>query len=172
MDPGRNQAPRWPRVSQPLDDRIRTNFIRIALATLALATVHFADHAVRGWIVVERNLDPGWNHSGWPFQPRVSPFTFSLILVFSLLLGGAILTRRRKVWAGYWLAAAVVLGGVVTMVHFVPGPSMETPTVIYRSYGDNSAAGVVAVAVTFAIVMALIIMAAHAVWARRRSGHW
>ena len=156
----------------PLDERIRANFVRIALVTLALATVHFVDHAVRGWFVIERNLPPHWNHSGWPFQPRVSPFTFSLVLVFALLLGGAILTRRRKLWAGYWLTAAVILLGVVTTVHFIPGPNTETPMVIYRSYGDNHIAGLLAVAITFAIVVALITMAAHAVWVRRRSGHW
>ena len=172
MEPRANPTTRPAPSHAPLDERIRANFIHIALTTLALATVHFADHAVRGWLVVDRKLDPHWNHSGWPFQARVSPFTFSLVLVFALLLGGAILTRRRKLWAGYWLTAAVILAGVVTMVHFVPGPSTETPTVIYRSYGDNSIAGVLAVVITFAIVVALIVMAAHAVWARRRSGRW
>jgi ABC-type spermidine/putrescine transport system permease subunit II len=81
-------------------------------------------------------------------------------------------TRRHKLWAGYWLTTAVILGAVVTTVHFIPGPRTETPTVIYRSYGDNHIAGMSAVVITFAIVAALIIMAGHAVWARRRSRRW
>jgi hypothetical protein len=172
MRPRPEQTTRAAAGGSPGDARIRARFTGIALATLALAIVHFADHAVRGQLVVDHGLPRHWNHSGWPFQPRVTPFTLSLVLVVALLVGGAILTRRRKVWAGYWLATAVVLAAVVTTVHFIPGPNTETPAVIYRSYGDNRVVGVLAVANTLAIVIVLIVMAAHAFWVRRRSGHW
>jgi Zn-dependent membrane protease YugP len=68
--------------------------------------LHHVDHVVRG------------NHSGWPFQDTVTPFTFSL-LIYALLLPGLYLTWRSSLVAGYWLFTAVVLFMVVTLAHFV-----------------------------------------------------
>lgn len=150
-------------------DRRRT--LRIAVVVAILATVHFVDHAVRGRLVHSRNLDPLWNHSGWPFEGRFSPFTVSLAVVYGLLLIGIVLTRRGRTWAGYWLATAVVLGGVVAFVHFVPGSRTETPAVILGTY-DEPAIGIPAVLITFAIVVCLIVMAVNAVLVARRSERW
>ncbi len=148
----------------------RGRMIRVAVVVTVLATAHFVDHVIRGRLVHSRGLDPAWNHSGWPFDDRFSPFTVSLVVVYGLLLTGIVLTRRGRFWAGYWLATAVVLGGIVTFVHFV-GSRAETPAVILASY-DNAAAGVPAVVVTFAILLGLVVMALTAIDVARRSRRW
>lgn len=119
-----------------------------------------------------------WNHSGWPFQPEVTLFTFSAVGVQLLVLGGIVGTLRGRLWAGYWLAAGVVLGALVTFVHFVPGPRTETPAVIFSSYHQalgtrwGSVLGGVAVAVTVAVVAAVLRIAWAALRVRRLSGRW
>jgi hypothetical protein len=153
------------------DGVLRGRLIAAAAVVAGLATLHFADHVIRGWLVTDRGLDPAWNHSGWPFQPRITPFTISLLLVYALLLGGIFFTRRGQLWAGYWLGAAIVLGAIVTQVHFVPGPNTEYPSVIVDTYG-SPAAGIPAVIIVLAIVAALVFMAGQAIWVRRLSGRW
>jgi hypothetical protein len=153
------------------EDVLRRRLIGVAALTAALATLHFTDHVIRGQLVLDRGLEPAWNHSGWPFQARFSPFTVSLILVYGLLLGGIVLILRRQVWAGYWLVTAILLGAIVTQVHFGPGPNTESPSVIIETYGSR-AVGVTAVVITFAIAATLIVMAAQAIWVRRVSGRW
>jgi hypothetical protein len=153
------------------EDVLRRRLVTVATVTAVLATVHFVDHVIRGQLVADKGLDPAWNHSGWPFQPRFSPFTVSLILVYALLVVGIVFTMRGRLWAGYWLATSVVLGAVVTQVHFVPGPRTESPSVIIDTYGGR-AAGIPAVIVTLAIAATLVVMAAQAVRVRRISGRW
>jgi len=153
------------------EEALRARLIRVAAVTAILATIHFADHVIRGQLVLGRGLDPGWNHSGWPFQPRLSPFTISLVVVYGLLLGGVVLTLRERVWAGYWLVTAILLGAIVTQVHLGPGPNTESPGVIIDTYGSR-AVGIPAVIITFAIAATLIGMAAQAIWVRRVSGRW
>jgi hypothetical protein len=150
---------------------LRRRLIGVAAVTVVLATLHFTDHVIRGQLVLDRGLDPAWNHSGWPFQARFTPFTISLILVYGLLLGGILLTFRKQAWAGYWLVTAILLGAVVTQVHFGPGPNTESPSVIIDTYGSR-AVGITAVIITFAIVATLIAMAAQAIWVRRVTGRW
>ena len=95
----------------------RTNLRRWLLIAATAVTIfgllHHVDHVVRG------------NHSGWPFQDEVSPFTFSL-LIYALLVPGLYLTFRGRLMAGYWLVTAVVLFAVVTLAHFV-GSEREAP---------------------------------------------
>jgi hypothetical protein len=150
---------------------LRRRLIGVAALTAVLATLHFTDHVIRGRLVLDRGLEPAWNHSGWPFQARFSPFTVSLILVYGLLLGGIVLTLRARVWAGYWLGTAILLGAIVTQVHFGPGPNTESPSVIIDTYGSR-AVGITAVIITFAIAATLVVMAVQAVWVRRVSGRW
>jgi hypothetical protein len=150
----------------------RRSLLVLGTVTTVLAGMHLADHVLRGEHVVREHLDPNWNHSGWPFTSTVSPFSFSLVIVTSVLLMGLWRTVRGKAWAGYWLAASMVLGAIVTVVHFVPTPTQESPSVIYDSWPGQPVMGALAVAVTFAIVGALILMGINAVRVRRRSGRW
>jgi hypothetical protein len=92
-----------------------------------------------------------------------------LAIVLSVLLGGLWLTSRGKAWAGYWLGASILLEGIVTVVHFVPTPDQESPSVIYNSWPGQPVLGALAVAVIFVIVGALILMGGNAVGVRRRS---
>ncbi len=150
----------------------RRRLLTIGAATTALASLHLADHVLRGRQVDHTHLDPTWDHSGWPFTSSVTPFTFSLVLVLSILLGGLLLTALGKAWAGYWLGASLVLGTIVTVVHFLPTANQESPAVIYGSWPDRPVIGALAVALTFAIVGMLVLMGVNAVRVGRRSGSW
>jgi hypothetical protein len=145
----------------------RRRLLIVAWVTLGLATLHFADHAIRGYYVIEHGLDPAWNHSGWPFLPEFTPFTGSLIGVYGLLGVGIWLTARGRVWARYWLVTAVLLGALVVWVHFL-GPQAETPAVIYRSWGDPLP-GIVAVINTIAVIVTVLALGITAVLVGRRS---
>ncbi|SNR53300.1 hypothetical protein [Blastococcus mobilis] len=147
---------------------LRRRTLLIAWITIVLASLHFIDHVIRGYYVIDHGLDPSWNHSGWPFLPDVTPFTASLVGVYGLLGVGIWLTSRDRVGARYWLTAAVLLAALVIVVHFV-GPRAETPTVIYRSW-DDPVLGVLAVLDTVAIIAAVLAMGLNAVLWVRRSG--
>ncbi len=152
--------------------RDRRSILAIGAVTASLAGIHLADHALRGWQVRHHHLDPAWNHSGWPFEDRVTPYTFSLI-AFKIVLGACLVyTFRGKLWAGYWLAAAIGLGALVTVVHFLPTEHQESPDVIYSSWPDWPIVGALSVITTFALVVALVSMAANALRVRYRSGTW
>ena len=153
-------------------NRDRRSLLGIGTVTTVLAVGHLADHVLRGRQVQQAHLDPTWNHSGWPFTSSVSPFTFSLVIVMSILLGGLLLTVRGRAWAGYWLGASIVLGIIVTVVHFVPTANQESPAVIYGSWPGRPVVGALAVGITFAIVGALLLMGVTAVRVRGRSGSW
>ena len=149
-------------------DRLRRRTLLLAWITVAVATLHFLDHVIRGYYVIDHGLDPAWNHSGWPFLPEFTPFTASLIGVYGVLGAGIWLTSRGRAGAGYWLTTALLLGALVVWVHFV-GARAETLAVIYRSWG-NPVAGALAVVDTLAVVAAVLAMAVNAVVLARRSG--
>jgi hypothetical protein len=115
--------------------------------------LHHLDHVVRG------------NHSGWPFQDAVTPFTFSL-LIYALLLPGLYLTWRGRLLAWYWLFTAVVLFVVVTLAHFV-GAEREAPIRdIYGVY-DSPVWGFLALTDLWAIFVNLALLAGVAIQTRR-----
>ena len=101
---------------------LRRRFVFLASAYAVLAFLHFADHAIRGELVVNGRLDANWNHSGWPFnnhsdKPYIFPMSF--IVVFGLLFGGIYFTVRGRLWAGYWLTTSILLFAFLATVHFV-----------------------------------------------------
>ena len=82
----------WERV-QPVRTKLRIRLLIAAACVTIFAILHHVDHVIRG------------NHSGWPFQEAVTPFTFSL-LSYALLLPGLYLTAKGGLMAGYWLFTA------------------------------------------------------------------
>jgi hypothetical protein len=166
------EAARPRRARYPNMDRYRRSLLTVGWLTVVLAALHLTDHALRGARVQSHALNPDWDHSGWPFKPDVTPYTYSLIAVAVILGVGLIGTYRRKLGAGYWLGAALVLGAIVTIVHFLPTARQESPAVIYGSWAGLPAIGPAAVAITFAIVAALLLMAANAIRVGRATGRW
>src|SRR3712207_9360951 len=92
---------------------LRLWLLTAAAAVTIFGILHHLDHIVRG------------NHSGWPFQEAVTPFTFSL-LIYALLLPGLYLTMQGRLMAGYWLFTAIAALALVLSVHFV-GAEREAP---------------------------------------------
>lgn len=139
--------------------RTRGRLLVFAGAAVVFGLLHHADHVIRG------------NHSGWPFEAEVTPFTFSL-LIYALILPGVYLTARGHKIAGYHLFVA--LGGLALLgfVHFVPTGEHEAPIRdIYMVYGNPlaelSALGVLA-ALIFSIAL-LVVTALGALRAKVRS---
>ena len=158
--------------ARPDASRDRSRLVAIAALTTVLAGLHFADHVLRGENVRTLDLDRHWDHSGWPFTSSFTPFSASLIAVSVILLGGIALTIRGKLWAGYWLVAALLLLALVVQVHLVPGAQQESPSVIYRSWVGHPLVGGLAVTNTVAILGCLVVMAVNAYRIGRRSGRW
>lgn len=158
-------------VRSAAETTLRWRLVASAIAALILSTLHFIDHIIRGQLVIAKGLSLAWNHSGWPFQAQFSPaFLASLLTVYGLLVVGLVLTLRWRVWAGYWLATAVVLGILVGAVHFA-GPTAELPNVIWETYGYPFV-GILALSVLFTILVGLVWMAVDAIAVRRISGRW
>ncbi len=138
---------------RPVRARLRRWLLIAAAGVTIFGILHHVDHVVRG------------NHSGWPFQDPVTPFTFSL-LVYALLLPGLYLTARGRLMAGYWLFTAVVALALVISVHFV-GEEREAPIRdIYGVY-DNPAAGFLTVTDLAMLIASLVVLAVIALQALR-----
>ncbi len=127
-----------------------------ATAVTIFGLLHHVDHVVRG------------NHSGWPFQEEVSPFTFSL-LIYALLVPGLYLTFRGRLMAGYWLFTAVVLFAVVTLAHFVGAEREQPIRDIYAVYA-SPVWGFLALVDLAAIYLSLAVLAGVSIQALRRGG--
>jgi hypothetical protein len=92
----------------------RSRFLLIA--TMVAGMAHHSDHVLRA------------DHSGWPFLPIVTPFTFSLLaypILFFAMLGRSALGVR----AGLVTALAVFTIGAHTLI--------ETPQMQYASWALN-----------------------------------
>ncbi len=89
----------------------------LVLAAILLGVLHHVDHILRV------------DHSGWPFRPQVSPFTFSL-LVYPLLLVG-LLWRSRP-----WLRAACV--SLVFLAVQFAHTFLETPAHQFGTWAHNA----------------------------------
>jgi len=128
---------------QPVRAKIRTWLLIAAASVTIFGIFHHVDHVVRG------------NHSGWPFEEAVTPFTFSL-LIYALLLPGIYMNLRGRVAAGWWLCTAAVALGLVSFVHFLSGEEREAPIRdIYGVY-DNPDWGLLALVALYGLVLALV----------------
>lgn len=120
----------------------RRVLLGLGCAVTLFGLLHHVDHVVRG------------NHSGWPFQEAVTPFTFSL-LIYALLLPGIYMNLRGRVAARWWLFVALVGLALVFSVHFV-GAEREAPVRdIYAVY-DSPVWGVLALVVLYGLVLGLV----------------
>jgi hypothetical protein len=136
--------------TQPKQAKSRIWLLVLAGCTTVFGFMHHFDHVVRG------------NHSGWPFEQAVTPFTFSL-LIYALLLPGLYLTAKGRPMPRYWLFTAVVGLALVVWVHFIPTGDYEAPIDdIYAVYG-SPLAGLFALVVLMGLVMSLAMLALAAV---------
>jgi hypothetical protein len=116
--------------------------------------LHHVDHVVRG------------NHSGWPFEEAVTPFTFSL-LIYVLLLPGIYMNLRGRMATGWWLFTAAAALALVTFVHFLGGEEREAPIRdIYAVY-SSPVSGLIALAILTGLLTSLVMLAITALRALR-----
>jgi hypothetical protein len=126
-----------------------------ASSATVFSVLHHVDHVVRG------------NHSGWPFQAEVTPFTFSL-LIYALILPGIYLTARGRDVAGYHLFVAVAGLVLLGTVHFAPTAGQESPLHdIYMVY-EIPVAGMLALMILAGLMTSVALLAITAFVALRR----
>jgi hypothetical protein len=124
----------------------RRALLIFASAAMVLSIMHHVDHVVRG------------NHSGWPFQEEVTPFTFSL-LIYALILPAIYLTARRRRVAGYHLFVAGGGLALLGFVHFAPTGEQEAPiSDIYMIY-ESPLSGLLALAVLAGLITSVALLA-------------
>ena len=124
----------------------RRPLLIFASSATVFSVLHHADHVARG------------NHSGWPFQAEVTPFTFSL-LIYALILPGIYLTARGRDVVGYHLFVAVTGLALLGTVHFAPTGGQESPIHdIYLAY-ESPIAGMVALMVLAALMTSVTLLA-------------
>jgi hypothetical protein len=132
--------------AQPKQAKLRICLLVLAGCTTVFGFMHHFDHVVRG------------NHSGWPFEQVVTPFTFSL-LIYALLLPGLYLTAKGRPMPRYWLFTSIVGLALVVWVHFIPTGDYEAPIDdIYAVYG-SPLAGLFALVVLVGLVISLAMLA-------------
>ena len=142
--------------AQPKQAKLRIWLLVLAGCTTVFGFMHHVDHVVRG------------DHSGWPFEQAITPFTFSL-LIYALLLPGLYLTAKGRLMPRYWLFTAVVGLALVVWVHFIPTGDYEAPIEdIYAIYG-SPLAGLFALVVLVGLVTSLAILAIASAQALRES---
>ena len=129
-----------------------------ASSATVFSVLHHVDHVARG------------NHSGWPFQAEVTPFTFSL-LIYALILPAIYLTARGRDVAGYHLFVAVTGLALLGFVHFAPTGGQESPIHdIYMVY-ESPVAGMLALMILTGLMTSVTLLTITAfVTLRRRAG--
>jgi hypothetical protein len=127
-------------------DGLRRLLLVFASSATVFSVLHHTDHVIRG------------NHSGWPFQAEVTPFTFSL-LIYALILPGIYMTAKGGDVAGYHLFVAIVGLALLGGVHFVPTGAQEAPIHdIYMVYG-SPVAGTLALVVLTGLITSVALLA-------------
>jgi hypothetical protein len=133
----------------------RRPLLIFASSATIFSVLHHVDHVARG------------NHSGWPFQAEVTPFTFSL-LIYALILPAIFLTARGRDVAGYHLFVAVSGLALLGTVHFAPTAGQESPIHdIYMVY-ESPVAGMLALMILACLMTSVALQAITAFVALRR----
>ena len=136
-------------------DNSRRWLLIFASSATVFSVFHHIDHVTRG------------NHSGWPFQAEVTPFTFSL-LIYALILPGIYLTARGRDVAGYHLFVAVTGLALLGFVHFAPTSELESPMHdIYMVY-ESPVAGMLALMILTGLITSVALLAITAFMKLRR----
>ncbi len=90
----------------------------LALATTVLGLIHHVDHVLRV------------DHSGWPFRDEVTSFTYSLLLVYPIILFVFLVRSRPSLGAGALALLLVALQGAHVFA--------ETPGDQYGVWANNT----------------------------------
>lgn len=126
-------------------DGLRRPLLIFASSATIFSVLHHTDHVIRG------------NHSGWPFQAEVTPFTFSL-LIYALILPAIYLTARGRDVAGHHLFVAVVGLALIGAVHFAPTGVQESPIHdIYMVY-ESPLAGALALVILAGLMTSVALL--------------
>ena len=88
---------------------------RLAVITTGFGVTHHVDHVLR------------YDHSGWPFKPEITPFTYSLLIYVVIALVFA-LRRFPRV--------RVALAGVLFLFPTVAHMTLETPADQFRTWAE------------------------------------
>ncbi|HEX8844430.1 MAG TPA: hypothetical protein VF791_07290 [Pyrinomonadaceae bacterium] len=125
---------------------------KLLLLAAALAIIHHVDHVLRA------------DHSGWPFLPQITPFTFSL-LVYPLFLSVLLVKSKPR----YRIFGAALLFLFATLSHtFLETPMDQFQTWAYGSSFpgrvgnhnllgyDSKVLGICAVVVTVLLSLTLL----------------
>ena len=140
---------------QTARDSSRRLLLIFASSATVFSVLHHVDHVVRG------------NHSGWPFQAEVTPFTFSL-LIYVLILPAIYLTARGRDVAGYHLFVAVTGLALLGFVHFTPTSEQESPIHdIYMAY-EGPLSGMLALTILAGLMTSVALLATIAFMTLRR----
>jgi hypothetical protein len=115
-------------------------------------------------------------YQGKPILDRLANPS-ALTGVFFILLAGISFTYKKRAWAGYWLVSSLILGSLVTFVHFIPlmPGKTEFPTVIYHTYTDahySVVASIFALLDLFGVYVLIVALIYVAIKARHISGRW
>ncbi len=105
------------------ESQATTRLHALVLLTTLLTLGHHVDHVVRG------------NHSGWPFQDHLSPFTFSL-LVYPVVAFGLYLARKGRAGPSFWAVVWGAMTLVAAAVHLPLSDEAETPGAIIDPYAS------------------------------------
>lgn len=126
--------------------KTRRRLLAFAGAATVFSILHHADHVIRD------------NHSGWPFQAEVTPFTFSL-LIYAFILPGIYLTAKGYRIAGYHLFVSVAGLVLISFVHFVPVEGHEAPIDdIYAAHG-SPLVGLLALVILAGLITSVVMLA-------------
>lgn len=100
-----------------LDPAMKVRTRALIVTTLAVGFLHHVDHVLRA------------DHSGWPFTPDVTPFTYSLVaypILFLALFGPA-----RLFWLR-WALLAVGAGFTLFAHTVIESPQMQYAMWVYN----------------------------------------